>query len=127
MTAVEKAVARGKAARKRGGRWEPVGVEYPGRLTAVLKGGRSGKETVKVQFVGGKWFETTQIGFDADGKAHVTFVREAEIKTRARAMIEPKTQDELDELIRETYAIHMNRPRAAANGNGDRKKLRRKR
>ena len=123
MSAIEEALRRGEEARRGKGRWTPVGVEFRGRLTARFEGGRSGNERIGVQYVGGQYIQTNA-GFDVHGNAHVTVIREAELKTRTKAMITAPTDDAQDELVRECWS-KVKEELATKTGNGS--KARRKR
>lgn len=120
MTAVEAAVQRGLEARSKKSRWEPVGVDYPGWLTARVKDLRSG-EVEGVFFAQGKW-QLTRLGRDKEGRVRSFDVRDRELRKIVKAMLQP-SKEERDELIAECAAARRKR----SSDGGARKKKRTRR
>jgi hypothetical protein len=124
VTAIEEALERGREVRTKNPKWEPVGVTYPGWLTAQVKDLRNG-EVEGVFYAQGKW-QFTRLGRDKEGNVKSYDVRDRELKKVVKAMLEPP-KEVRDSLIEECAEIR--REKAAAGGNGDdkpkRKRMRR--
>jgi hypothetical protein len=118
-SATDAALARGKAAAGRS-RWEPVGVEFRGRLTAVVRN-TDRDEVEEVYHQSGQWI-FRGVGRDRTGDVSVSVVRDAGLKRIAKAML----LREDDDLYREAFERMRERTREAT-GNGNGRKARRKR
>lgn len=122
MSAIDAAVERGKAAQGRKPKWEPVGVEYPGWLTALVERVDSG-EVEGVFYAQGNW-QFRRLGKDKDGKVKSYTVREKELKKIVKAMIgQGATDDEWRaELLEECAKIRGEK----ASGAGTKRRRRRR-
>jgi hypothetical protein len=116
VTATEAALERGRDAAGRSG-WEPVSVEFNGRLIAIARKGRTEERVVRIS---GNWLHD-EVGQRKDGTYVQARVRDASLRRVAEAML-----DGGDELYREAFQRMRDRVQEkVANGNG--RKARRKR
>ena len=113
MSAVERAMDRGrKAAATRGkATVEPVAVKWRGRLIAEVA--KNGGEPEGAQIIGGQVLYY-QLAQDKEGRTYQPAVRDAPTRRVVRAMIEPDDQDELFELIADTFSAWRDRSREQA-------------
>lgn len=104
MSAIARAIKRGEDARnKKQSKWEPIGVTYPGWLTARFRKVEDGT-TEGVFYAQGCW-QLTTLGLDKKTDKVKSFdVRDRELKRMAKAMLQPDAE-ERDLLITEAAAV----------------------
>lgn len=120
MTALEEALEAGRAAQGKNPKWEPVGVDYPGWLTARVR--RVGEDEVEGIFYAQGAYQFRKLGKDSEGKVKSYDVRERELKRVVKAMIGPDAPHR-GALIQECFEARQ----AARNGEPEKPKKRRRR
>lgn len=113
MSAVERALERGREASTKRGRAtvEPHSITYPGRLVAYVS--KNGGEPEGVQIIAGT-FLYYALAQDKEGRTYAPPVRDAETKRVVKAMIDPPDEEEFYDLIRETFGQRREAREAAA-------------